>query len=278
VNRESIDIPAGLWQPGSSGSCRATADTQQDGAGFVIPESVCQLRFDELPITTRLANVARSIGVRTLGDLQGCTPFELLQYRDCGWRTVDEIQQLIGRAISGDFDEPQIRQLPDSTAVAELLTLLEQGIAKLSSRENEFLLARIGGETFEEIGRRCGFTRARVHQVVVKALDALRKSWGPRIPRLLEMMKRRCLSIPNSSELTPALLAQWIGDSATSLRLTREVQLRLIAALDKNIPCWVESSPKAFGSDKLELDLAGLARALRLATAPEIPRSYGGSG
>jgi hypothetical protein len=97
VNRESIDIPAGLRQSGSSGSCRTTADTQQNGAGFVIPESVCQLRFDELPITTRLVNVLRSIGAQTLGDLQGCTPFELLQYKDCGWRTVGEIEQLITR-------------------------------------------------------------------------------------------------------------------------------------------------------------------------------------
>src|SRR6266568_3693252 len=29
----------------------------QNGAGFAIPESVCQLQFHELPITTRLANV-----------------------------------------------------------------------------------------------------------------------------------------------------------------------------------------------------------------------------
>jgi hypothetical protein len=278
VNRESIDIPAGLWQPGSSGSCRATADTQQDGAGFVIPESVCQLRFDELPITTRLANVARSIGVRTLGDLQGCTPFELLQYKDCGWRTVGEIEQLIKRAISGEFD---VARTDDSTVAAELLTLLEQGMAELSPRDRRFLLARIGGLTFEEIGRRFGFTRARAHQVVAKTLDTLRKIWGPRVPRLLEIVKRRCLSIPNCSGLTPALLEQWIGESsspAVAGRLSREAQVRLIAALDKNIPWYVESSPKTFGPDKPDLNLANLARALRLAVASEIPRSYGGSG
>jgi hypothetical protein len=279
--------------PGSSAFAEATADkpipATESRVGFAIPESVCQLQFHELPITTRLANVARSIGAHTLGDLiPRAFGAGLLQYKDCGLRTLGEIRQLLERAISGEFDEAQIE---DSTAVVELLTLLEHGIAKLSPREKEFLLARIGGEsracgtclTFEEIGRRCGLTRARAQQVVAKALDTLRKSWGPRVPRLLEIMKRRCLSIPNSSGLTPALLEQWIGDSsfdsgletAAPWRLSREAQVRLIAALDKNIPCWVESSPKAFGPDKLDLDLASLARALRLAMAPEVPRSSG---
>src|SRR6266567_4827894 len=177
---------------------------------------------------------------RPWGDLNGRSSFELLQYKSCGWRTLGEIQQLIERAISGEFDEAQVEE---STAAAELLTLLEQGMAKLSPRENQFVLARIGGEdlpclSFEEIGRRCGLTRARVHQVVGKALDTLRKSWGPRIPRLLEMMKRRCLSM--GCPLTPALLEQWIGESSRSFRLSRKAQVRLIAALDKNILCWLE--------------------------------------
>jgi hypothetical protein len=124
--------------------------------------------------------------------------------------------------------------------------LLEQGIAKLSQREREFLLDRIHGLTFKEIGRPFGFTHARAHQVVAKALDTLRKSYGPRIPGLLEMLKRRCLSIPNGSSLTPPLLEQWIGDSFRSFRLSTKAQLRLIAALE-NIPSCVEGSAKIFG-------------------------------
>jgi hypothetical protein len=240
------------------------ADTQQDEAGFAIPESVCQLQFDELPMTTRLANVVRSIGAQTLGDLQGRSSFELLQYKSCGWRTLGEIQQLIERAISGEFDEAQVEESP---AAAELLTLLEQGMAKLSSRENQFLVARIGGEglpcpTFEEIGRRCALTRARVQQLVARALDNLRKTWGPRIPRLLEMMKRRCLSMV--CPLTPALLEQWIGESPRSFRLSTKAQVRLIAALDENIPCWPEKHHRPGRIDhstrKLDLDLANLSR------------------
>jgi hypothetical protein len=90
--------------------------------------------------------------------------------------------------------------------------------------------------TFAEIGRRHGLTRARVHQAVVKALGILGKTWGPRIPRLLEMMRAHCVSIPNGSRPTPALLERLVGDASKSVSLSPEAQLRLIAALDKNTP------------------------------------------
>src|SRR6266513_6130679 len=48
-------------------------------ASFTIPESVWNLKFDELPITRRLASVVESIGARTLGDLYGRNPRELLR-------------------------------------------------------------------------------------------------------------------------------------------------------------------------------------------------------
>ena len=184
----------------------ATADEPMPAteAGFSIPESVCRLRFDELPTTTRLAKVVGSIGLRTLGDLNGRSVSELLQCKGCGWKALCEIEQLIERAISGEFD---VAQIEEHTAVAELLSSLEQGMAMLSHRERQFLIARIWGLSFAEIGRRCGLTRARVHKLVSKALDTLTKRSGPRVPRLLEMVKRRWLSAPNASGVTPALLA-----------------------------------------------------------------------
>lgn len=224
----------------SSSRNRRTAVSREATAGgmaFAVPKSVRGLRFNELPITNRLANVVRSNGLRTLGNLHGRTPLELLQCKSCGWRTLTEVEQLIERAISGHFDEAR---MDESRGLAELLTLLEQGIAKLAIRDRQFLLARIRGMTFAEIGRRYGFTRARAHQAVVKALAVLRRTWGPRIPRLLEVVKRRCFSTPSASELTPSLLNQWVADSTKSFRLPRKAQVRLIAALDKSIPSWMD--------------------------------------
>ncbi len=213
------------------GEARASARKAGTEASFTIPKSVSKLRLDELPITRRLENVVRSIGARTLGDLSGLSACELLQCKNCYWRTVAEIEQLIERAIAGEFD---LTHIDESEAVAQLLTLLEQGMAKLSRRENQFLLARIRGQTFAEIGQRFGFTRARVHQVTANALHALRKTWGPRVPRLLDMVKRRLL-VSNASELTPALLEQWVGESSKCLRLSRKAHVRLIAELDADI-------------------------------------------
>ncbi len=213
------------------GKVRASHTKADTEASFSIPESVCKLQFDELPITRRLASVVRSIGARTLGDLNGLSACELLQCKNCYWRTLAEIEQLIDRAIAGEFDPAHIEE---SEAAAQLLTLLEQGMAKLSCRENQFLLARIRGLTFAEIGQRFGITRARVHQVTAKALHDLRKTWGPRVPLLLDMVKRR-LSLSNASELTPALLEQWVGESSRCLRLSRQAYVRLIAELDSDI-------------------------------------------
>ena len=250
----------------ATGREKATAKMQKDAASFAIPESVCHLSFSELPITTRLANVIRSISARRLGDLNGRSAFELLQYKACGWRTISEIQQLIERAVSGEFD---IGQVEETNAAAELLSLLERGLAKLPLRDREFVLARIGAEigsgrspgadllflSYADIGRRYGLTRARVHKVFANSLDILTKIWGPRIPRLLEVIKWRCLS--TICPLTPALLQRWVDSAAASspraitgdnfsnsFRLSIEAHVRLIAALDKSIPCWLETNRK----------------------------------
>jgi hypothetical protein len=233
---QELDSLASVLTKQTSSRNRGTVVTREatlGGMAFAVPKSVCALRFDELPITKRLANVIRSNGLRTLGNLHGRTPFELLQYKACGWRTIAEIHQLIERAIRGKFD---VARMEESRAITELLTLLELGIAKLAPRDRQFLLARIDGMTFAKIGRWHGITRAYAHQVVVKTLGILRKTYGPRIPELLGMAKRRCLSTPRASGLTPSLLDQWAVNSTKRFRLSRKAQVRLIAALDKSFP------------------------------------------
>jgi hypothetical protein len=260
--------------------------THGEAASFAIPESLCHLSFNELPTTRRLANVVRSIGARSLGDLNGRSAFELLQCRACGWATISEIQQLIERAASGEFD---IRQIEETNVAVELLSLLEQGLAKLRLRDRQFVLARIGAQigsgrspgaellclSYAEIGRRYGLTRARVHKVFENSLDILRKFWGPRIPRLLEVIRWRCLS--TICPLTPQLLGRWVDSAATSsrramtrnnlrssFRLSTEAHVRLIAALDRSIPCWPETNHKPRRIDgsvgQFDLVLAHLAR------------------
>jgi hypothetical protein len=234
----------------------------RNGIRFVVPESISQLRFAELPITRRLTNVVRSIGLRKLGDLNSCSALELFQCRNCGWHTVEEIGQLIQRAISGEFDEAQVEK---SARPMELLTVLEEAMAKLPARDKQLLLGRIRGEdipplTLEELGQQHVLTRARVHQLVRNALNTLKKSRGPRIPRLLEVVRRRCLS--NVCPLTPALLGQWIRESRSTFQLSLKAQVRLIGALDEDIPCWPNQHDGVGGINnvirRLDVNLAKL--------------------
>ena len=263
----------------------AMGKMQEDAEDFVIPESLWHLSFNELPITRRLASVVRLIGARSLGDLNGHNAFELLQHKACGWGRISEIQQLIERAVSGEFD---VGHIEHATAVAELLSLLEEGVAKLPLRSRQFLLAKIGGQmergrrpragllclSHAEIGRRHGLTRARVHKVFVNSIHSLRKIWGPRVPRLLEVIKWRCLSM--ICPLTPQLLETWMAPPAQSwsrsktrgypatMRLSMEAHVRLIAALDKGIPWWLETThrPEYIDHfiDQFDLALAQMAR------------------
>lgn len=235
-----LDSVASALKNGHSSSRRSNTNrglTAMETA-LVVPKSVRGLRFDQLPITARLGNVTRTAGFQTLGNLHGQTPFDLLQLRSCGWRTVIEVQRLITRAVSGDFD---IAGMERSRALAELLTLLERGITKLPPLNKQFLLARIDGKTFARIGKRHGFTRAYAHRVVMKTLGILTKTHGPRIPELLRIVKRHYLSKAGASRLTPSLLDQWLVNSQNTFRLSRETQVRLLAALDKSISFSMDS-------------------------------------
>jgi hypothetical protein len=110
--------------------------------------------------------------------------------------------------------------------------------------------------------------------VFANTLDSLRKIWGPRVPRLLEVIKWRCLSA--ICPLTPQLLEKWVGSPAdfssrpttrdylNGFRLSMEAHVRLIAALDKDIPCWPETNHKLRriddSVDRFDLTLAHVVR------------------
>ena len=123
------------------------------------------------------------------------------------------------------------RRVRGSSGIVDF-TRAGNGRSYRAGKINFFLQNR--GLTFGEIGQRFGFTRARVHKVTAKALQVLRKTWGPRVPRLLDKVKHR-LSLSNASELTPALLEQWVDESSRCLRLSRQAHVRLIAELDADI-------------------------------------------
>jgi hypothetical protein len=205
---------------------------------FVVPEEVRELKFADLPGSTRLEALIRKMGLRQLGDLHGRDADDLLRCSNIGVGTIVELQRLIARAAQGEFNGKPVSR---SAAPAALLSLIEAGLTTLPPRDRDLLLDRIGARgtapaTLEQLSREHRLTRERVRQIVERALVKLSKAWGPRIPALLGMLKMRCNS--NLCPLTSTLLGHWIGAVEASLRLTTDAHLRLISALDRTVPCW----------------------------------------
>jgi hypothetical protein len=219
-------------------SGRKPRTTKPRQGNLSIPNSICHLRLAELPATRRLHLVLKASGVQKLGDLRGRNLSELLTQRHCGVRTVLALQQLIQLAISGEFDQSRIQQ---SNAAEALLNLIETAIARLPDSDRSLILKRIGvgGQpplTLKHLGYERGLTRERIRKILEKRLDVIRKTFGPRIPRLLERVKKRCIS--NICPLTPALLEQWAPQFQSRLRLSAKAHVRIIGALDNSIPSW----------------------------------------
>jgi hypothetical protein len=216
---------------------------------FSIPEPVRELALTDLPASTRLQHLIDRLNIRRLGDLHGRSAAEFLRCTNVGLGTVVEMQRLVARASEGEF-----RALPVSEAGVPLalLALIEAGLEKLPARDRDILLDRVGARglkpiTLEQLAREYRLTRERVRQVVGEASEHLRKTWGPRLPVLLEVMKKRCEA--NGHPLTVELLTRWLGGSETSLRVTLSGHLRLIRTIEREFPCWPNES---WGSESAE--------------------------
>jgi len=228
-----------------------------------IPKSVRLLKVAELPAATRLHSVLKGAGIQSLGELHGHDVGELLKQRHCGARTISALQQLIQRAVSGEFDHCRV---DESNAPQALLDLTEKAIARLPHGDRRFLLRRIGAGgrrplTFEQLGRR-RITRERARKTVEKSFQLVRKTFGPRIPQLLMLLKKRCFS--NICPLTPELLKEWAPGFHSQLRLSFKAHVRIMGALDKTIPTWPrghELSTHIYDDSRdLGVQLAAIAR------------------
>jgi hypothetical protein len=207
-------------------------------AAYSVPKHVRDLSMAELPVSKRLQHLSERISAKVLGDFDGVFPAQLLEYKNCGRRTVSELRRLISRADSGEF---HTARLAKTDTIPELLRLIEGALPRLSPRDREMVFYRFGlkggePETLEKIGRRYGFTRERIRQILEKSAAIIRTAWGPRIPRLLDVLRERCLAA--TLPLTPELLEKWVGDDALKSKLTSAVQVRFIGLLDEEIPCW----------------------------------------
>lgn len=205
---------------------------------FVVPKSVWHLQVAELPGPARLHPVLESIGIQTLRDLHGRSVAEFLQQKNCGVCTIEALEELLQRAVSGEFDNSPLEAANPFEA---LLNLIEAAIQRLPSDHRRLLLQRLGTKRFppmtlEQLGRRHGLTRQGIRFILQTLFAEIRKSFGTRIPRLLDGVTQYCVS--KVCPLTPQLLDKLASPFRSRLRLSPEAQVRVIRALDEHVPCW----------------------------------------
>ena len=227
-----------LAQNGGEAVLSQVAATDAASCSFEVPATVRDLAFADLPISTRLQHLIERLNIRRLGDLHGRTGLEFLRCSNVGVRTVVEMQQLVARADDGEFCPTEVAE---SAVPRSLLLLIETGLEKLPGRDRDILLDRVGARglkpiTLEQLGREYRLTRERVRQVVSEMSLQLRRTWGPRIPALLEKLRERCER--NAHPLSAGLLERWLGEADLGLRLGAAGHVRLIQAIDRSFPCW----------------------------------------
>lgn len=128
---------------------------------FLVATSAELLSPFELPISQRLGHVLRSKGIVHLANLQRLPFSELLEVKGCGRKVIGELVRLLERVAAAAFSPSQI---------GELLRSIDMLVAKLSPRNQNILLLRLGAtdnraRTLEEVGSRFKLTCERVRQM-----------------------------------------------------------------------------------------------------------------
>lgn len=205
--------------------------------GFRVPARLREVNVFELPLSSRLHRALVRLGVQRFGELQGVTLREFARLPNCGRHTRDEAIRLIQRAADGEFDVGSEAFTPANCG--ELVSALDDLLARVPSRDQRILLLRLGAEggapsTLGGIGGQFGITRERVRQIVLQAVKYIRTEGGPKLAHQLRGLAATCHDLV--CPLTPPLLASWLGQDTSHARLPTVAYVRLLGLLESDIP------------------------------------------
>ena len=183
-------------------------------ASFNVPEPIRALPFWALPLSARLQHLLAAMNLHCLGELHDWPHRRFQAVRNCGVKTVAELERLIERAVAGEFFPPTTAP---AEVPAELIRCLDALLAQLPKRNREILQLRLVGQdgrkaTLEAIAQKFGMTRERVRQIVRTSLDCLRRDGSVRLRWLWEQMAARCLAA--GRPLTAERLGEWLPADA----------------------------------------------------------------
>jgi len=168
-------------QLGSAASDASVDESQYESPSrsdcLFIPPYAREFSPLDLPISVRLANALESTGIACLGDLQGRDLAEFKGLANCGKRTLAELATLIDRVVAGEF-KPSSGSFSIAN-VADLLRLIDDGVAQLPTHWREMLLLRLGADaggtwTLEEVGKKIQThtgTNSANHEEIARSLE-----------------------------------------------------------------------------------------------------------
>ena len=162
---------------------------QKHLAVFVVPDSATEFLLSDLPLPARLEKVLRHRGYTKLGDVNGVRIDNLLHSKNCGKKSINELQDIIQRARDGEFTP--INSDDICSTLKQITEAIDAGVAKLNYRNKQIFEARIGGvnysaRTLENIAQEFSMTRERVRQIIKKSFEAIRRGGGLRFKKALQ--------------------------------------------------------------------------------------------
>ena len=229
------------------------------GECYSVPAEAHDISPFDLPTSIPLAHLLQEKGINRLGDLHGRKPADLKSARYYTQKALYELDGLLQRITSGEFD---LSTTPFTTAhTAELLRLIHDGISKLSARSRRIIKLRYAGNpnrnmSLTEVGQRLKLSGARAAGLEARALTQIKAAGGPKLKGYLRGLAGVCADLV--CPLTPSLLTHWLGKCATQLKWQPEAYIRLLGKLNPDIPAWPRGLQPSIASDSTKRIIAAL--------------------
>lgn len=148
-------------------------------------ENLLDTPVDELDISVRALNGLKKAGLKTIGDIVNFGLQNFRENRNIGRKTIEGIKNAILV-----FQKAKAQNINEITFIGAINGIL----VSLSPKDLPIIKSRYGykdgkRETLEDIGIRSGITRERVRQIIVKAINQIKRKEKKSLQRLIEAIE-----------------------------------------------------------------------------------------
>jgi hypothetical protein len=215
-----------------------------------IPQSARGRTMKDLPMSARLEHVLGRSGCRLLGDLNGRSLEEIIESKNCGRHTLNELVTLVQRIQAGEFDGCSETE---GSREERLISFIDDLVMGMPLRERGIVLMRYGADggdpaTLQEIGSKYEITRERVRQILQRMGRQIHKAVSLRFENLLRDMAVEHLVA--TRPLSPEFLSHSLGANSSKVKFSLPFYIRIFHELAPSLPAWAEGQKTAARSQR----------------------------